>query len=134
MSNLFTFNPFSGIAAGIRLVVNGVNPRNQRSVPPHIACGPTFVAVDHGWKHLSLNRTGRLMAASLRYIEPLSGAKPFETLVPRHEQEKNLYCLIDSSTPRGVKLKVSPEVVRARTAVELSEETRLVIWDNSMIT
>jgi hypothetical protein len=127
--NLFTFNPFSGISAGIHLVLNGTNPRNNRPVPLHIACGPAFVAVETGWKHPTLDRNGRLHQASLHYIEPLSGAKSFEVLVPMHEQETKLYCLVDSIIPKGVKLKSKPEEVRARFALETSEGVRMVIWD-----
>lgn len=130
MMNLYTFSPFTGIDAGIRLVRDGVNPRNNRPVPPHIAAGPAFVAVEKDWQHLPFDRNGRLRSASLHLIEPISGKKPFEVLVHQHRQESRLFCFIDSSIPKGVKLKIKPEEVRARHAVEVSEGARLVIWDN----
>lgn len=129
MTNLYNFDPFTGVTAGIRLVLDGINPRNQQPTPPHIAAGPAFVTTDKSWRHPPLDRNGRLHEASLQLIEPISGAKPFEVLVPRHAQESNLYCFVDSSIPQGVKLKAKPEEVRARFAVETSEQVRTVIWD-----
>lgn len=127
--NLYTFNPFSGISAGISLIRNGVNPRTNRPVPPHIACGPAFVAVENSWKLQHLDHNGLLYEASLHRIEPPSGAKPFEVLVPKHGQETKLYCYVDTAIPKGIKLKEKLEEVRARHAVETSDEVRLVIWD-----
>jgi hypothetical protein len=129
-TNFCTFNPFTGITAGVHLVTDGVNPRNQRLNPPHIACGPAFVAVEKSWKHPPLDREGRLREASLHQIEPISGGKTFEVLVPRHGEENRLFCLVDSTIPKGVKLKVRPEDVRVRRAVEVSEGARMVIWDS----
>jgi len=128
-TNLYTFNPFTGVSVGIPLILDGVNPRNNRPVSPHIACGPAFVAIENRWQHPPLDRHGRLREASLHLIEPLSGAKPFEVLVPQHGQEGNIYCFVENTIPRGMKLKVKPEEVRARFAVQLSANVRMVIYD-----
>lgn len=128
-SNLFTFNPFSGVSEGIRLVANGVNPRNQRRLPLHIACGAAFVAIEQGWKHPPI-RHGLLHEASLHLIEPANGNHSFNVLVPRNEGSKRLYCFVDSTVPAHIRSRVTGEMVRARTCVVMQGQARMVAYDH----
>lgn len=130
MTNLYTFNPFTGITAGIRLVLDGVDPRTQRPTAPHIAVGSRYVAVDKFWKDVSLDGVGRLHDVSLHTVHLHSGAKSFPVLIPQHPKETKLYCYIDPTVPKGVKPWVNPQDVRARFGIGTMRGVKPVVSDN----
>lgn len=127
--NLYTYNPYVGVTSGIKLFTNAVNPRTGRIAPPQIQCGGGFIAAEKQWNHLPLDRNGRLMAASLHQITPISGGKPFEVLVPWHRGSTMLYCYVESIPPAGVKPRVRPEEVRARYLMQATDGVRVILQD-----
>lgn len=123
--NFYTFNRFNGLAVGVTLIRDGVNPRTMRPLPPHIMCGGSFIAAEQHWT----SAPALLYEASLHEIKPASGARPFEVLVPRHRQGTKHYVFVDSRSPRGMKQKVTGDEINARSGVEKTSGVRLVLGD-----
>ncbi len=126
--NLFSFNPFSGVTAGIQLITDGVSSTG-RVLPDHVMIGNCgFIQVEKNWRNVPLAAGKRLFDASLKLITPNKGSS-FEVLAPRGPHFDKLYCFVDSIIPAGMKLQAEPEEVNAHVQEVVSGEARLVMFD-----
>ncbi len=125
-TNLFTFNPFTGLTAGVALTMNAIGSRGQ-SLPPHVMCSGNFLAVEKGWQHPPLDRTGHLQAASVYLIEPQHGGKPFSVLVPKNVHSDALYVHVVNNKPEHVKLLHRPDDVCAWSMITVQGDIDLIL-------
>lgn len=126
--NLYTFNPFTGVNAGIQLTSGALGPRGQ-TLPDHLMVGNSgFVQIEKNWHHPPYARGNRLFEGSLVTISAASGAE-FEVLAPRNQYSRKLYCFVDPTVPTGSKLRANPEQVNAWVQQMATDGVRIPMCD-----
>ncbi|HEY0964173.1 MAG TPA: hypothetical protein VGE31_00025 [Candidatus Paceibacterota bacterium] len=127
-SNLFSFNPFSGVSAGITPVTDLYDFKRQRLRPAHIACGDQFIQIDNTWQAPPY-REGKLFEANLRTIAP-PGKRAFEVVSQKQSTIDALYLFVDTTIEaEGVRSRITADMVNATAQIEITDGVRIVMHD-----
>jgi hypothetical protein len=126
-NNMFTYNPYTGLKAGVQLVIGQPIPNNSGKIaPPHLRCGDGFIAVNTRWSNPAIEN-GRLMAALLTKIEPY-GKKPFNIFDQPTAGEKDTFILLDPSVPKGMKPRFDANTINAWSGI-MGESIQVLMVD-----
>ncbi len=128
MMNLYTYNPFTGIVLGMQVELHGMNPRNQRSLPPHVSCGAMFVGLDTSLPAPPI-KDGLINSGSLRLVEPMNSNVCFHTLVQLYQGEKNVFVQFNQRQPHNIRLHYNPETINAWWMGEANHGAQVIVGD-----
>jgi hypothetical protein len=111
MAHLFTYNPLSGLSAGVPITVGAPLSTNpSRVAPPHLSVGVAgFIDVNTRWRNAHIV-SGRLLRSSITMIEP-QGKRVFYVFdAPRANDNFNSIVFIDTSMPKNMKRRAETDV------------------------
>jgi hypothetical protein len=111
MAHTYTYNPLSGLSAGIPLTIGASVPSNpMRIAPPHLQLGRAgFIGVNTHWQSAHFV-SGRLLHSSLTKIEPAEKRSFYVFDAPRQNDDFNSLIFIDTSVPKNMTRRPESDV------------------------